>query len=420
MDFRQYRITNDLYLGQYNRTLGAGSIVEYNGVTLRFPDTGETLSVPLLAKAIQGGVAIVPVESEETSYRPRPAGVEMRAASSPHQDRGAVLRSVTVSEEDSLAGTVGHSNQRRQAAYRGEPAPAPLMTPGQQRRIVSVDEADEYNTAVLQDILNQPYIKAEYIGGNRYDDTGETGKAVGKGKYSLIATDGQQGEEVGVVRSSRNSAVVGQEGDARKVAATGAAIRIDKTRPEDIEGRVSEVAIQQANAQRTKSGAVIIPGDDDITDLSGQIVRPRTASTQIRQTPGVQHVSQLHSNGATGDVSHARSGEDLTGLLPQAAVPRRTAEEAIQRIVDNWDMTRSWQERLEEAVDFYGNRKDILRAIYSVEAPGVQRKLNEIFHLVEPVAPEPVAADPAPSVAPPPPSPPTGQKPKARVKKPVE
>ena len=102
---------------------------------------------------------------------------------------------------------------------------------------------------------------------------------------------------------------------------------------------------------------------------------------------------------ATGDVTETTVGDDLTDILPNAATTKTTTKsktttktakskargrkgnEVVTLSTGNsWDMTRHWRTRARDAVRTYGDNKQVLAAIKTVEVPSVikfiESKLN--------------------------------------------
>lgn len=82
--------------------------------------------------------------------------------------------------------------------------------------------------------------------------------------------------------------------------------------------------------------------------------------------------------GNIGDaVKQAANGQPQHYDQPEhQARPQRSLQENIDLIVNSWDTTRPAQERIEEAVDFYGDSPETLEALYAIEKPAFRKKVE--------------------------------------------
>lgn len=98
-----YRVVQPtIHLGDSGQTLTRGEVVIFDGATLKRAD-GAT--IPMNSPGtLQGAIKIgwlVPASSEQTTFRPQPAGIQVRAAVSTGEDRELVdLRRTTAEERD--------------------------------------------------------------------------------------------------------------------------------------------------------------------------------------------------------------------------------------------------------------------------------------------------------------------------------
>ena len=117
-----YRVVQPtIHLGDSGHTLTRGEIVIFDGATLKRSDGA---AIPMNSPStLQGAIKIgwlVPASSEQTTFRPKPAGIQVRSAVSTGEDRELVdVRRTTAEERD-----VGNREEIREARETKEARPA--------------------------------------------------------------------------------------------------------------------------------------------------------------------------------------------------------------------------------------------------------------------------------------------------------
>jgi len=112
--FQTFRVLSNIHMGAYEMDLPAQTEVEFDGMVLKWGD--DKYNLPLFAGAINAGWA-VPIEDNVSQYVPKPAGIEVRPATSDGPERGAPMEiGKAPDEEDVFVGTVDQNNARRKAA----------------------------------------------------------------------------------------------------------------------------------------------------------------------------------------------------------------------------------------------------------------------------------------------------------------
>lgn len=435
--FRSYRAINKIHIGKYAVDIGHNEDFGYDGVTIRHG--GMEYDVPQLRGMM--GSWFVPSADQTTQYRSQPAGVQVRPATPEGENRGASFSMGHAAEDEAVVGTMDEAKQVRTAAQTGDthrlaelremrrsqaaqrqgvtdyiqdsnPNALPpenaddvvmeledaLMEQAEQHftkaRPVHGDGSQNFTASeaetravLVANRRNQeaiarkaaeleardPHKSRDEMGGTRYDAPDQGVKKVGSGgKYTVIRDEQDDGVPVGAYKFS-GGATVGNPEDARTQAGA---------RPTDVMKVASTQPVQVGNAVASTrhAGAQVI--DDPMTTHRPQAVRARSTTQVSRQ--GNVGIDDIGPSGSTGDVDEARSSDDLTELLPDAAVagrkpapPRPTEAEEIAEVKAGWSVKRNWQKRVEEAVEFYTDWPEALEAIYSIESPAVVKQIQD-------------------------------------------
>lgn len=138
----KYRVLQKIHIGGSETALNKNEVIGYDAKTLVREDGKEvSLSSP---DALKGAIAlgwIVPEASPETTFRPKPAGIEVRSAVSTSENRELVKLSTVSSEERN----VGNRTVVRDASAQGANTPS-----GEGRVIGNVKEATEARERVVR------------------------------------------------------------------------------------------------------------------------------------------------------------------------------------------------------------------------------------------------------------------------------
>jgi len=89
----------------------------------------------------------------------------------------------------------------------------------------------------------------------------------------------------------------------------------------------------------------------------------------------------------TGDVDSQIEGEELTELLPEAAIAKATmpseqvetstTEEMVTTNTVEWDLKAHWKTRVKEATNLYETDREAFDQVMSIETESVQKRINE-------------------------------------------
>lgn len=437
--YRSFRATNKIHLGRYLHDIPLNDSFDYDGATVRH--RGTEYDVPQLQGLF--GTWYVPVADQTTQYRSAPAGVQVRPATPEGESRGAAFEMGHADEDHAVVGSMEQSKEMRTASNQDPQRLAQLRQQRSQeaarRQGVQTDsnpeapppqnagDVDPEIEAALMEDVDTQYVRArpvhdgnmgassasqaemlqvaeanrinqdaiarkaaqlervdprktrEEMGGTRHDAADQGGRRVGGGKYGLIRDEQDDGVPVGNYSFSQG-ATVGSEESARQDA---------QARPTNVTRVAAQQPVQvgQAVAQTPNrhAGAQVV--DDPMHRHSPQAARARNTTQIPRQ--GNVGIDEIGPGGGTGDVDYAASSDDLTELLPEAAVagldaPRKvklppppTEDEEIAEVVSGWSVKRNWQKRVEEAIEFYSDWPEALTAIMAIESPAVVKQIQD-------------------------------------------
>lgn len=443
--FISFRATNNIHLGKYLVDIRLNDQFAYDGQVVRHE--GAEYEVPQLRGLL--GTWFVHSADKTTQYKSQPAGVQVRAATPEGESRGASFTMGTADEAEAVVGTMSQATEirvaastdtarlrelresRRADAARRAGLADPLVdsnpdapppenagdvdpeaealfmgdvtekfvkarpvyqeggmgtVTASESELRAVQEANRRNQEAIARKAAEletldPRKTRDQMGGTRYDAPDQGQRKVGGGKYGLIRDEQDDGVPVGNYKFSQG-ATVGSEESARQIATTKPVdvTRVASTQPVQVGQAV-------ASTPNRNAGAQVI--DDPMYTHRPQATRARN-TTQVQRGNGNVGIDEIGPGGATGDVDEAASSDDLTELLPEAAVagrvgqlqrripvPQPSEEDEIAEVVSSWSIKRNWQKRVEEAVEFYAEWPEALNAIFAIESPAVVKQIRE-------------------------------------------
>tara|TARA_Y100000310_G_scaffold296048_1_gene327969 strand:+ start:7813 stop:9087 length:1275 start_codon:yes stop_codon:yes gene_type:complete len=403
--FQNFKAISEFNFGPLDGiTIAEGTEMAFDGTTLKMK--GKEHQCPEFSLALKAKFC-VPVADNTTQTPRHESQVQVHSATS-HGDKREAVSMGTAVEEEKVVGSVSGTKDRRNDAQtaqdtRAKTAAAPAPAAPDLKNL-SVEEADAINAANIAKELDKPVTKG-VVGGTRHDSADEDDagvRSVGKdGKYKLQVMDSHQGTVVGSVKSGKNSAAVGADGEATKKASADmrhvtagsveAGLKAQEGTVEGIKGLEAKSAAPQTGIRNV--GAQVVGERPAIMENPP---KPMQTTTVITEGEDIRSVR----GAGTGDVKEARgtNEESVADLLPDAAVaeppsslaaagaavaapkppaPQQSDPEAeIAAIAAQWDRKRQWQKRVSEAVDFYGDWPEALEAIYGVESPAVCKHIK--------------------------------------------
>jgi len=349
--FYEFRATTKVHLGAVQEDVYEDDVVEFDGATMKY--AGQEWAVPSARAAIDAGF-FVPVADNVSRYVSKPAGVKVRPATAAGNERGEPMTIETASEEEAVVSTLGAHQARRKEAGRAKPGrhrrEAPAHTPQQRHTrpqaapgprpaepLEGLSE-EEVKAAARAEAINRARIakamEAEVLPPAEYDDEDEDDTPASK--YAVVQVDDQGGEVVGKTYQFSSGAAVGASGDKKLKQGTP----VHKM-------RVGSRPVAETPQREEPLPATQVPAE------------------------GNTDISETLEGGATGDVSEARSGDDLTDLLPDAAKGAGPSK-ALK-----WDKSPHWRTRVKLALEQYGDNPAKLEEIKAVESPGVVKEIDK-------------------------------------------
>ena len=431
--FHTYRATNKIHLGKYEMDIAENDYFEFDGYSVRY--AGVEYGVPQLRPL--AGSWFVPAADTTTTYKAQPAGVQVSHATPEARERGDSFTMGEASEEEAVVGTMAEQKairtaadnrdtdrlaalraQRRQRAARiqgqtggaGEVSvdtnpqapppqnaadvdpeveaalmetaipqferaapvhgagPAPVVSSTENAAVARANAINQQRIAQMAEHLEQvdPRKSREQMGGTRHDTPDSGVRSVGKGgKYTLIQDD-SGGVEVGNYKFSDGASVGSQVIESGEVKRTNV-LRTASKQPVQVGRAVAKPA-------QAKTGAMMM-----------RDAMPAPQAAGARSTTQVTEGRAIDAGAATGDVEVTHSGDDLTDLLPDAAVagrvvataPQPSEDDEIKLITDEWNTRRHWKSRVTEAVGYYGDWPEAIDAICAKETDKVAKLIRE-------------------------------------------
>ena len=332
--FQAFRATTRIHLGQVQRDIGEDDIIEFDGQTLKYG--GEDFSVPSVKSAIREGW-FVPEADTTSGYVPQPAGVKVHHATQADKETGEGMALEQVVEDEQVVGDVESNNARRDATLKGAPAPKaapprPGAKPAQSP---------------------QPPVKKMPV-----EEDSPIARPVTRQAMQVIQEEDQEAVPVGRIKSPAVRAPVVNVDNVLAVAR-------EVTKLDSHNGNAPAAVERFA---RPKTGAT----ESDVENVTAPPPRPKTLTTQVSADEGEVSIAARVGE-ATGDVSETRSGDTLEELLPDAASVGKPAPTV--RCDFEWDVTRHWSARVQDAIDNYGDDPTMLQLIYDRESPSVVRQI---------------------------------------------
>lgn len=441
-EFLAFRATTKFHLGERQRDIWDGDEVEFDGQTLKYQ--GEAIGAPSIRGAIKAGW-LVPVEDNVSRYIPKPANIEVRPAQAAGRERGSVLKIESIQDDEREVGNLKSHQDRRIASQEasrdritykdpdvgtsedGQVIRSSFNKSAVQKQVVdqntivededvsvastsapplqskkveaqsevspeisvtrprTPEEAEAMNRAILAAALAKPVPKPKdpnvAYGGARHDSLGDSAKGAKDGKFSLRASeDDQGGQVVSKIKTSALGVAVGAEG-ARVEAQK---LDISKVSAQDVEAAVKPVGggkrpdlptlkpkvPASSNVKAKLVKASVEPQEEDFEhDI------PQGTATQVTEGESLSD----KSSGTTGDVTETRMGSELDELLPDAIVAGGKPPASIvgQNMDDfAWDKTIHWSKRVELAVKNYGDQPEIIKQIIATETPSVAKQIQ--------------------------------------------
>lgn len=328
MAFQAFRAIKTVHLGSIQKDLVSGTIVQFDGQKVRIGDEEKTL--PELAAAIRVGW-LVPAADTTTTYRPQPAGVEVRKADSRGNTRELVQSTTVVAADERDMGTV--ANVRPEGAPPTHTATRAGEIAKKATPVVTSPSSDE-GTVVTR--LRTP----TKFDGTRVDGT----------------------NDARIISDLDNNSGPGWERVAKPLEGQLVGNNLSELLPDAPTSRVPDPGfagegVSVASADDRARGAVKFgPGSSPIGDADDGVVIGKVGSTP---TPAPAPVV-------------AQEPEVVDAVPPEAIIAAKI--EIIRQFVPgfDWNMKDHWRTRVKKAVEQASNPA-VLNAILSLETDAVKR-----------------------------------------------
>ena len=334
MAFQAFRAIKTVHLGSIQKDLVSGTIVQFDGQKVRIGDEEKTL--PELAAAIRVGW-LVPASDTTTTYRPQPAGVEIRTADSRGNTRELVRSTTVVAADERGMGTV--------ASVRPEGAP-PTHTATRAGEV-----AKKASTVVVPQSSDEGTVVTRLKTPTRFDGTKVDGTNDARIVSDLDNNSGPGWERVA-------KPLVGQlVGDSlSEILPDAPTSRIPTPGP------AGEGAFVASADDRARGAVKFGPGSSPIGDADDGVVIGKVGSAPV-PTPAPAPV-----------VAQEPEVEDV--VPPEAIIAAKI--EIIRQFVPgfDWNMKDHWRTRVKKALDQASNPA-VLNAILSLETDTVKRFVQE-------------------------------------------
>lgn len=366
MQFQSYRVVHRIHLGGLDKVLDVGSIVQFNGSTLKTEDGTEIKLTE--ASAIAGAIKIgwlVKASSEENSFVPKSAGIQVHSAKSSGEKRQTV-NIMTVHDEEQ---NMGNRKEVRQNSS-GFDKSASVSRNSEEGVVVSrvknpakapPVEMGTGHQAVLQSLETKP-LSVERLRLNK--PTGDVAEAISGDEIEDLLPDAATARPPmrvyandGVRTSSGGSSVGGQE-DGVVIGKVGGT---QKATP-------SRHAVQEDEEEET-----LLP-EDPIFREKALRRWAQTGKTWNGQPVSLRDLSLLALTvlSTLDSVRSAQKAEVATSNKPAPAqqAPASFAGEFA------WDLTAHWKTRKAGLLQ-YSSDPETLRSIYALESSGGVKKAIE-------------------------------------------
>ena len=332
MAFQAFRAIKTVHLGSIQKDLVSGTIVHFDGQKVRIGDDEKTL--PELAAAIRVGW-LVPASDTTTTYRPQPAGVEIRKADSRGNTRELVQSTTVVAADERDMGTV--------ASVRPEGAP-PTHTATRAGEV-----AKKASSVVVPQSTDEGTVVTRLKTPTKFDGT---------------RVDGTN--DARIISDLDNNSGPGWERVAKPLEGQLVGDSLSEILPDAPTSRIPDPGpagegVSVASADDRARGAVKFgSGSSSIGDADDGVVIGKIGSAP---TPAPAPVV-------------AQEPEVVDVVPPEAIVAAKI--EIIRQFVPgfDWNMKDHWRTRVKKALDQASNPA-MLNAILSLETDTVKRFVQE-------------------------------------------
>jgi len=377
MQFQSYRVVHKIHLGGIELVLEVGSIVQFNGSTLKTEDGEEIkLSQP---SAIAGAIKVgwlVPVASKETTFIPKSAGVQVHSAKSTGEKREQV-NLMTVHDEEQNVGNRQDIRRNVNAAS----APARNSSEGEGVVVSRIKTSAKFapieigtgDRAALAEIENQT-LPVERVRVAKH--TGDVSEALAGDELEDILPDAisyrppapSAFKDEGIQTGSGASRVGGQE-DGVVIGRVGA------PRPTATPVRTAPVQTVPVQEEEEES---LLPEDPGFREKA---LRRWAQTGKTWNGQPVSHLDlSLMALSVLDSLENLRNSKVASPaaapVLQVASVAPPAPVKAAASGEFQWDMTPHWKTR-QVSLMKYKDDPETLKVIYAIENSGGVKKMIE-------------------------------------------
>ena len=346
--FVELRATTSFHLGQIERDVTKGEVVEYDGVTLKLGDAKHNIAS--VRAAVKAGW-LVPTSDTTSVYRPSAAQVQVHPATTVGRERGSKFEAQTVHEEDRDLGNLKSVRDRGDGTVR--------------KMAVVNEEASSEGVAVGK--INRPtHTKSKFTVDNEMRLAQEVRR--------VDNVEGTPDKRVTPIRQARDefaeAVVVGDTTGARAGDAIsellGEGTVVARLPPITNTNPLGEGDSPHLTAEE-KAEKVAANQEAVLAARAARVAAANASAAKLGVGPGAESAAAPEAEAA--EVLPADLGQKVQFV--RAVIPTFA-----------WDMTRPWKTRVVDAVKTYGKNPLYLNGILSVETETVKS------HIVQALTPK--------------------------------
>lgn len=369
MAFQSYRVVHKIHLGGIEQVLDVENIVQFNGLSLKTEDGTEIkLAQP---SAISGAIKVgwlVPISSEERTFTPKSAGVQVHSAKAVGEKRVATQLMTVLGEEQNLGARQEirrtNNNPQKQSS-EGEGIVVSRMKTSAKSAPIEIGTEDREVLAKI-DKQGLPIEKVrsakptgdvfEALAGDELEDILPEAVSTRLPDPASFRNEGvKTNSGASQVGGQEEGVVIGKVGAPRPNLRVAAAPAVKDTSPDDGEVNLPEDNVFREKALRrwAQSGKTWNGQPVSLADLSLMVLSVLNTLDKIRSAPS--------------DTPQAPSDTSQAPPVPVTqGIPLKV----------EWDLNPHWKTRQANLSPFKENPQ-ALREIYAVENSGGVKNMIE-------------------------------------------
>lgn len=339
------------HFGPLQRDIEEGEEIKFDGTTMLI-NGDEKHSMPKLRGVIKAGW-LIPEGQASEAYRPKPAGILVRPADElKARDEGRTGKH--------SMDMVGHE-ERVVVSQIGSDSGAQI---GSGNRIPDARPNQHTASVVSGGTLGAQGGKTVgSIGSASGAAVGAEGDAVGRSSMTVTASN------IGRLKSEQRQREE-QFGKRETVSGTPEGVDVADLLEEEDPDTAARLRERRAAAKASEAKVGGHPNDKAAPAADPEVEGDREVGTSEAPDATTELSGLWDGEGEGGEAAPA--GEPKAKLKPKGA-----SEEEKKKLADfEWDKTRHWSKRVEDAVSNYANQPRFLRKILAMETPTVAEKIE--------------------------------------------